>query len=323
MDAATSSVLIVDDDVPLARALGRLCDEHRVGLAHDVAGGCRFLYEHDVDVVVCDYELPDGPGHEVLRCARRLHPSAPRILLTGHTTWDVAQLAVNDGEVTRVLRKPSNGVDFRQEIATALELKKHRDGEREIQRMASEYSRELKSVNEHLRAECRRLSVDAERQCMELVEALLLAADFRSPGVAARGRELAAVAERVAALLHLDTSQARDLRAAALLHGIGVVALTDSQISAQSHFVEQHTLRIVDASARLIDKIAGLQGAARMIRAAGTASLSAPAGARILRAVLRYRELLDRRPREEVVVNLVKDEALDQAVVSALIRTCA
>lgn len=323
MNAASSSVLIVDDDVPLARALGRLCDEHRVGLAHDVAGGCRFLYEHDVDVVVCDYELPDGQGHEVLRCARRLHPTAPRILLTGHATWDVAQFAVNDGEVTRVLRKPSNGEDFRQEIAAALELKKQRDGEREIQRMASEYSRELKSVNDHLRAECRRLSIDSERQCMELVEALLLAAELRCPGVATRARQLAGVAERIAGHLHLDTSQARDLRVAALLHAIGVVALTDSELAAQNQFVEQHSLRVVDASARLIDRIAGLQGAARVIRAADDASPSAPIGARVLRVLLRYRELLDRRPREEVVASLTKDEALDQQVVTALIRARA
>lgn len=318
-----TQILIVDDDVMLARVLARVvkASDREVELAHDVASGCSFMRAHRVDVLVCDYELPDGEGRDVLRCALQHQPDAPRILLTGHADWEVAGHAVNDGEIHRVLQKPCDVTTFRATVDEALGLKLRRDGQRELQRMGDDYARELVTTNVRLRTDCATREIELRRQTQELTEALLGAAELRRKGVRHRAHELASLTSRLAAALRLDVAHADDLHTASLLHECGIVALDDRQLRDQELGLDDHSLRIAEASAQIASNVSSLRGAARLIRHLHASTAATTLDARILQAAVRYRRLIARVSPARARTALERDvgTTLDAETVSALV----
>lgn len=326
-------ILIVDDDVHLALALRRVVggDDRIVELAHDVASGSRFLREHPVDVLLCDFDLPDGRGSDVLRCAVQHQPDAPRILLTGHADWEVAERAVNDGSIDRALSKPCDPSTIRQAVDEALSLKTLRDGRRELKLMADGYARELATSNQELRRTCDALAVELERCDGEVIDALLLTADLRRPGTRRRARTTAAIASSLGAALCMTDEAGGQLRAASLLHEVGVVGLSDDDARQQG----DRRPRVALLSASVIARVSRLQPAARIVRhhrerfdgGGGPDSLSGesiPLGSRILAVATRYLELCEGRSHADVCAALRRESsfALDPAVVAALPVEC-
>src|SRR5512138_3950762 len=82
-DAA--SVLIVDDDEHVRRALKRVLKRARCRLheAPDADGALGFLTVEPVHVVVSDYRMPGMSGVEFLRVVKERWPRVQRVLLTG------------------------------------------------------------------------------------------------------------------------------------------------------------------------------------------------------------------------------------------------
>ncbi|MFZ5479728.1 MAG: response regulator [Myxococcota bacterium] len=65
------------------------------------------LLAHDAyPVVLSDQRMPGMTGAEFLAEVRRRHPETVRILLTGFADFDALVHAVNDGQITRFVRKP-------------------------------------------------------------------------------------------------------------------------------------------------------------------------------------------------------------------------
>jgi len=79
------TVLIVDDDRVLLRALGRAlrrrADEWDVSFAEGGALAERAMCAQPFDVVVTDLRMME-PGTRVLACARRTAPNAVRVMMT-------------------------------------------------------------------------------------------------------------------------------------------------------------------------------------------------------------------------------------------------
>ena len=79
-------ILLVEDHADTARALCRLLrgDGHEVTAAASVAEALRAAGHARFDLLICDMELPDGTGLDVLRLARL--GGLPAIALSGHAT---------------------------------------------------------------------------------------------------------------------------------------------------------------------------------------------------------------------------------------------
>ena len=81
------SILIVDDDPPVANSLRRLL--RRAGLDVTVAYGGKEAISQlgsiSPAVIISDYRMPDISGLEVLRQARQICPNAARILISGYS----------------------------------------------------------------------------------------------------------------------------------------------------------------------------------------------------------------------------------------------
>lgn len=106
------AVLLIDDDETWVRTQGRLLerysDEFDVSTAVSLSDAQRRLGTEVPDCVVCDYQLGDGTGIDLLTRVRADTPSLPFILVTGEGTERVAIDAI-DEEVTGYVRKATLG----------------------------------------------------------------------------------------------------------------------------------------------------------------------------------------------------------------------
>lgn len=81
-DSSRPRLLIVEDDELIARLLSEALEEfYDVSCVHTVAGALGALVAGEVDAVLSDYHLLDGPAVSVLREAERR--GVPALVMTG------------------------------------------------------------------------------------------------------------------------------------------------------------------------------------------------------------------------------------------------
>src|SRR5262245_59218911 len=107
-----TSILVVDDDLGVCRALGRELTRrnYRVLIAHDLEDAFRQLVHNrdrqvPLDVVVTDLRLEGWNGLDLLRELSRLSPSTRSVLMSGFATALDHEAARMLGAVA-VLNKP-------------------------------------------------------------------------------------------------------------------------------------------------------------------------------------------------------------------------
>lgn len=102
------SVVLVDDDETWVRTQRRLLerahDGIRVSTATSFGDAQTTLSEHQPDCIVCDYQLGDGTGLDLLTATRTAEPDIPFILVTGEGNEAVASDAIGE-HVTDYIRK--------------------------------------------------------------------------------------------------------------------------------------------------------------------------------------------------------------------------
>lgn len=113
--------LIVDDDTGLASTVAEIITEYacQVELAHSVREAKKSLLTFQPDLVVLDFELPDGTGSDVLSALECQCPVPVVILLTGKAGPMDAFLLGQRG-VRTFLRKPCSLSDLRVAIEAVL-----------------------------------------------------------------------------------------------------------------------------------------------------------------------------------------------------------
>ena len=81
-------VLIVEDDIRLAQALGQILEEnhYQVDLVHDGDQGLSYAESGSYDVIILDVMLPRKSGLEVVAELRRANVATPVLMLTARTT---------------------------------------------------------------------------------------------------------------------------------------------------------------------------------------------------------------------------------------------
>lgn len=134
------SVLLVDDEAALLRAVSRLLrgPDLEVLTASNAEEALTLLRRRPIDVIVSDIDMPGTSGLELLAQVRDEFPSTIRMLLTGAATTDRALSAINEGEVARFFVKPFDGKLFR---ATLVALRDRIDRTRHDEKQRSQKAR--------------------------------------------------------------------------------------------------------------------------------------------------------------------------------------
>lgn len=107
-------VLIVDDEVEVARALRRTLTRHGfdVAVAHGGAEGLPLLETFVPDIVISDFRMPGMSGAEFLAETRQRLPRAIRFVLSGYADLDQVLPSQKPELRCRFLRKPWDTVDL-------------------------------------------------------------------------------------------------------------------------------------------------------------------------------------------------------------------
>ncbi|MDB4964702.1 MAG: sensor hybrid histidine kinase [Myxococcales bacterium] len=97
----------MDDDVDVADTLGELATllGHSVTIANSEREGRTVLRVQSPEMVICDLNLGDGTGEEILRLAAVFHPDACRVLMTA-ASGSISSRLLSSGIAQRLLRKP-------------------------------------------------------------------------------------------------------------------------------------------------------------------------------------------------------------------------
>jgi DNA-binding response OmpR family regulator len=105
-DGSPTQILLVEDDELVGSYLREV-----LGMAGEVRWTTAVrtalgeVAAHRWDLVVCDYELADGTGPELVRELRRLDPEVATVILSAHTDGEHESSALEAG-ADRYLTKP-------------------------------------------------------------------------------------------------------------------------------------------------------------------------------------------------------------------------
>ena len=130
MEPVPHRVLVVDDDPSQRATLDALLSASglcEVVCAASVGEAERLLRRADFDVVVADYDMPDGTGLRLLEQVGNASPHTTGVLITGHAsdTPDLT-LARTHRRVFRIVLKPYDPQMFIGWVKSAIALSRMR-----------------------------------------------------------------------------------------------------------------------------------------------------------------------------------------------------
>lgn len=117
-------VVLVDDEATALKGLKMLIDweGHRIekiDTAESMSEAME-LFEHgEVHIMLCDIEMQDENGLDLVKWVRQNYPKTVCILLTGHAKFEYAKRAINVGAF-RYLLKPVPSEELEDTINTAI-----------------------------------------------------------------------------------------------------------------------------------------------------------------------------------------------------------
>ncbi len=242
--SAQIRVLCVDDEPRVLEGLERnLGEDFEIVTAEGGAAGIEALEAcKDFDVVISDMRMPKMSGAEFLRHARALAPDAARVLLTGQSDAESAREAVNEGQIFRYLVKPCPVDELSRVIEAGAEARRRVLAEREL------------------------LDTTVSGSIKLLVEVLHLTA----PSYFREAPLVASMVEHMCTKLELH--EPWRYRAAAMLHGLGYIALPTELVERRLSGAEltaaeqQEVLAVPEIGARLLAEVPRFREVAEMVR---------------------------------------------------------
>ncbi len=107
-------ILVVDDERSIREFLSILLERegYETTTAETMSQGIELLKEQPFDLVICDLKLPDGSGFTVLHEALKLRPDTEFIIITAHTTPQLALESLRAG-AAEYISKPFDVEDLK------------------------------------------------------------------------------------------------------------------------------------------------------------------------------------------------------------------
>lgn len=107
-----TTVMIVDDEAPLLRAMQRLLGKSFDVVSAGSVSAALDSFGEGIAVVLTDFSMPDGDGLELTRSLRARGFTGPIAVLSAVVESDELQQALADGEVNELICKPWKSSDL-------------------------------------------------------------------------------------------------------------------------------------------------------------------------------------------------------------------
>lgn len=125
----TYQLLLVDDEVHAIEGVKSDLDTEKLGIsqlytAYNMKQAKAVLEREKIDIMLCDIEMPQGSGLELLSWVRRHQPGVITIFLTSHADFKYAKEAMQLGSLDYLL-KPVEASELEHVIAKAKEMIEH------------------------------------------------------------------------------------------------------------------------------------------------------------------------------------------------------
>ncbi|MFC4598681.1 response regulator transcription factor [Cohnella hongkongensis] len=142
-------VLLVDDEYHAIQGLqsGVNWDKFGIGAIHaayNIRQAKEVLNNHPVDFMICDIEMPEGSGIELLRWVREHYPDKESVFLTCHSDFGFAKQAIQLGSLDYLL-KPVRYSELEKVIEKALDKVEQKRQQDRFNRTYDHYYRLWKS----------------------------------------------------------------------------------------------------------------------------------------------------------------------------------
>jgi len=118
----TPRVLLVDDEEGFRTIMQKRMGRRNIDVTTAASGSeaVAILRKHDFDVAVVDFKMEDMDGIEVLKIFKKMVPSLPVIILTGHGSGAAAREGIKQGAFD-YLTKPCDLENLMEKIREAMQ----------------------------------------------------------------------------------------------------------------------------------------------------------------------------------------------------------
>jgi DNA-binding NtrC family response regulator len=293
-ETSPTRILVAEDEANLRLVIQKELQRlgYRVQVASDGEAALRLLEESNVDVLLCDINMPRMDGMELLRRVRERANPPEAIMLTGHATVETAIEAMKLGAYD-YLSKPYHITELDALVRQAAD------------------KRRLRVDNQRLRAQLARQSAmpdivsesDAMREVIRLVERVAPSdASVLITGESGTGKEL--VAHAVHRLSHRADSSFIDLNCAAFQESLLESELFGYEAGAFSGAKGRKLglIELADGGTLFLDEITELplQLQAKLLRAIETRSFYRVGAVRKVEVNVRIVAATNRNPDQVV-----------------------
>src|SRR5438270_7328213 len=289
----TYKIMVVDDEPPNLRLLGRLFRrDYNVIAAASGQEALQLLEQHDVALLITDQRMPGMTGIELLKRTAEFRPHMVRIILTGYTDIGALVEAINCGQVYKYVTKPWNNDQLRLTV------------ERSLEHYETTKSRhELELAN-------RRLSVRLQEMTRAVVRSISDALEAKDEYTYGHARRVGGYAVATGRRMSLDTTTLEQLSLASVLHDIGKIGTPDAVLLKSGPLTEDERAIMQthpERGPRLLAGVPEMEGVAAAVRhhhenwdgsgyPAGLAGEQIPLASRIIRVADAYDAMTSPRP---------------------------
>ncbi|MEP4891535.1 MAG: EAL domain-containing protein [Aliiglaciecola sp.] len=122
------NLLVIDDEESNLKAIIRTFKrtKYQVFTASSAAEGLEILRQHEIQVVLSDFRMPDIDGGTLVKNIKQCYPNIISLILTGYADFDAAVDVMNSGAAYKFLTKPWNNQLLIQDIDQAFKEYEHR-----------------------------------------------------------------------------------------------------------------------------------------------------------------------------------------------------
>jgi putative two-component system response regulator len=226
------NVLVLDDEKPIQRTLGRLLklNGYSYSIASDTAEARSIMKMQDISLILCDVNMPGESGIDFVKHISKTYPDTAIIMVTGNDDSELAETALDMGAYGYII-KPFRPNELMINISNALKRRSLEINNRlnidNMEKIINTRTSELQEAMEKLKK-----TTDG------IIHAISLTVETRDPYTAGHQQRVADLARDISREMGLPEDQVESIRLAGLIHDLGKIAVPAEILSKPSKLTD-------------------------------------------------------------------------------------